>query len=120
LKLFAPGSVGSQTLLGIPRVADLRFIRFKENSEVWPFETGFTIGTKQVVFAEIWPGTVNDEVRKAPIDTSVRDAVQVRAMVDWCRKEDMAGRLGNWFAWMGRTEKDKDAVLSEEGWILGS
>jgi len=117
-KLFAPGSVGSQTLVGIPRVADLRFNRFRENSEVWPFETGFTTGNKKVVFAEIWPGTVGDAVRTAPIN-QIRDAVQVQAMVEWCVRKDDEGKLANEFEWRSSGEPPKKSVLDEEGWILG-
>jgi len=115
-KLYAPGSVGSQTLLGIPRVADLRFNRFKDCSEVWPFETGFSTGTKQVVFAEIWPGTVESAVRLLP-SGSVRDAVQVQAMVEWCIRKDRGGMLKAEFVWNG--EGVTEEVISEEGWILG-
>lgn len=115
-KLYAPGSVGSQTLLGIPRVADLRFNHFKDISEVWPFEAGFTMGSKQVVFAEIWPGTVENAVRLLP-SGSVRDAVQVQAMVEWCIKKDHEGVLEAQFVQSG--EGLRGDVINEEGWILG-
>ena len=41
-KLFGRGAVGSQALLGIPRIVNLRADpRFGAVSQVWPFETGF-------------------------------------------------------------------------------
>ena len=116
-KLYAPGSVGSQTLLGIPRVADLRFNHFKDISEVWPFESGFSTGSKQVVFAEIWPGIVNGAVtQKERNRQEVRDALQVESMVEWCIRQDDLGRLGGW---LSPEVGDPDKVVSEEGWILG-
>jgi precorrin-8X/cobalt-precorrin-8 methylmutase len=41
-RLFGHGSVGSQTLTGIPRLHELRFApEFSRRSVVWPFETGW-------------------------------------------------------------------------------
>ena len=42
-KLFTTGSVGSQALLGFPRVANLRFDPdLASVSRIWPFETGLS------------------------------------------------------------------------------
>lgn len=40
-QLFGNGSVGSQALLGLPRVLELKE-RYPEVSVIWPFETGWT------------------------------------------------------------------------------
>ena len=117
-KLCYAGSVGSQALLGIPRVADLRFNHFKDVSEVWPFETGLGVGNKRVVFAEIWPGIVNGPVaQKQRQSGRVKDADQVEAMVEWCIQQDNLGKLAGW---MTPKVKDLGKVIAEEGWILGA
>jgi precorrin-8X/cobalt-precorrin-8 methylmutase len=56
-QLSYAGSVGSQVLLGIPRVRTLRDDpRLAAASAVWPFETGFAVPPDaQVVHAEIYP-----------------------------------------------------------------
>src|SRR5215210_2250223 len=56
-QLSYAGSVGSQVLLGIPRVRALRNEHhLAAVSAVWPFETGFsTAHDAQVVHAEIYP-----------------------------------------------------------------
>src|SRR5438094_1573879 len=59
------GSVGSQALLGIPRVASLRFeAALADISLVWLFETGFSsdlVGVRRpsVLHCEICPRIVN-------------------------------------------------------------
>jgi hypothetical protein len=46
-RVFGHGSVGSQTLAGIPRVHELRFDpEFAARSAVWPFETGWATKVK--------------------------------------------------------------------------
>ena len=98
-KLYGAGSVGSQAMLGIPRVRDLRDDPAIEAvSGVWPFETGFTeqpIPPKGpfVLHAEIWPGIVD-----VPADAPIRDQAQVRLMCEWAARHDAAGTLGAWFA----------------------
>src|SRR5262249_4565632 len=90
-KLYTAGSVGSQTLLGIPRVAALRFdARRAEVSRVWPFEAT-SPGTDRpfVLHVEIWPGMV-------PLERSlhaIKDAAQVLTMVRSLAARDDAGEL---------------------------
>jgi len=122
-KLFTAGSVGSQALLGIPRVAALRdHPSLAPVSTVWPFETGFCpapgAGRRPfILHAEIWPGIVT-------IETSpglVKDAAQVAALVKHCGQLDERGELGRLF---GSPEGlDAQALADcteEEGWILGA
>src|SRR5437764_403281 len=56
-KLAYTGSVGSQSLTGIPVVRALRDDpRWAQRARIWPFETGLAVpDTAQIVFAEVWP-----------------------------------------------------------------
>jgi precorrin-8X/cobalt-precorrin-8 methylmutase len=102
-KLSGAGSVGSQALLGIPRVASLRDDpALAAVSAVWPFEP---TSAAQVVHVEIWPGLVE------PTDHRVRDAGQVEALVAHWARLDAAGRLAPLF--------QAPSSVAEEGWILG-
>jgi len=128
-KLFGIGSVGGQTLVGIPYLQDLlRHPRLGEHIRIWPFETGFTQDPFQAiewgtVVAEIWPGIVEREVQivmeKNP--GLVRDQAQVRCLCQWLAEEDKAHRLRSTFESpreLGTTELHR--CETEEGWILGS
>ena len=103
-KLHGAGSVGSQALLGIPRVASLRDDpALAPISAVWPFEP---TRQAQVVHVEMWPGLV------APSAHTIRDAGQVEALVAQWARLDEAGSLGPVF------EVPRSAC-TEEGWIFG-
>jgi precorrin-8X/cobalt-precorrin-8 methylmutase len=103
-KLYGAGSVGSQALLGIPRVAFLRDDpELSQVSAVWPFEP--TRGA-QVVHVEIWPGLVE------PTAHPIRDAGQVEALVRAWAGLDEVGRLGPLF-------EVPSSTATEEGWIFG-
>jgi len=128
-KLFTSGSVGSQALVGIPRVAKLRHDPLLAPiSKVWPFETGFCpapapVTGPFVLHAEVWPGLFNDEVRAqftADPQLQIRDQAQVRALCVWAERTDAAGQLGQFF---DRPKSLSDAAVKacveEEGWILG-
>ena len=118
-KLYTTGSVGSQTLLGIPRVAALRFdARRAAVSRVWPFEA--TSPGRQrpfVLHVEIWPGMVPLERTLHPI----KDAAQVLTMVRSLGARDTTGEL---HAALDRPRRLAEAhaacCLGEEGWILGA
>lgn len=117
-QLFGNGSVGSQVLVGLPRVHSLRHDQaLASRSAVWPFETGWAtsfLDENQIVHAEFWPGAV-------PVDDtlhSVRDACQVMSCVAWAASEDAAGRLGSFFDPLKTTDPERETAL-KEGWILG-
>jgi hypothetical protein len=123
-KLIGSGSVGGQTLVGIPIVRCLRDDPLLAPvSRVWPFETGFTpVPTPEtdpcILYAEIWPGVVPD-----PLDPNVliRDQAQVRAVVHWLCRLDTAGQLHELFAQPAELSTDATKTcLEEEGWILGA
>ncbi len=120
-KLAYAGSVGSQALLGIPRLEGMRS-RFGERLRVWPFE-GAVVGANHgrraeggsVVLAEIWPTIF-------PVDRSrhpVRDAAQVLAVVEACARADAEGTLAQWLEPAAFSDPDLIEQVAEEGWILG-
>lgn len=120
-QLAGIGSVGSQTLTGIPVVGALRaHARLAERALVWPFETGLvadptTAHPAAIVFAEVWPScVVVDRSRHA-----VKDAAQVVSLAEHLGKLDAEGGLGPWFA-PSLAAPDAAAVVDEEGWILGA
>jgi hypothetical protein len=122
-KLFGPGCVGSQGLVGIPCVARLRDdITLGQRSAVWPFETGLTHLPPRtekkwlILYAEIFPPLFKPDL----VPGEIKDEAQVRDLVQRLKAEDEGGRLAEWFA--GPTElneEEKRKIVSEEGWILG-
>jgi len=119
-KLAYTGSVGSQALLGIPRLFQLAFKNdvLGDKSFIWPFETHFTdwlpAGTC-VVHAEIYPSMIPIEGKHV-----IPDRAQVRAFVKWLQTEQEAGRLEGWLAGPeGLSKKEQKRVLRHEGWVFG-
>ena len=117
-KLAYAGSVGSQTMLGIPRVWALRNDpRFATEAAIWPFETGLADAPAlRFVLAEIYPSLIEPKkLRGKP-----KDAGQVAAMVDHLSALDNEERLTPFF--VGDPDLDPvlaEEVVAEEGWILG-
>jgi len=102
-KLFTTGSVGSQALLGLPRLARLRR-RYGEDLAVRPFEGR----AAPLVLAEIYPSLLSEAVARQTRPDEVRDAAQVRVLAQA----------------LARLPADRlEAMLrmgdAEEGWILG-
>lgn len=113
-KLYGPGSVGGQSLLGIPRVHYLRHHPgLKEVSAVWPFEGGGADAGARIVHAEIYPSLV-PRLNKHPI----ADRDQVYSYVHWLRERHAAGELKELMdaPWPAGARK---RVIRHEGWILG-
>lgn len=117
-KLMGAGSVGSQTLLGLPVLEDLHSCpALQRLSRVWPFETGLCppeVAGPHVVHAEIWPGVVEVDMSLHP----VKDAAQVRSLARRLAELDRSGELGRLFA-PAVARNDVRTVTGEEGWILG-
>ena len=127
-QLFGHGSVGSQALVCVPRIARLRDDpRLAARSRVWPFETGFvadpTVGVRgAVVHVEGWPGLHATAVARALTadPSAIRDRLQVRAWCAWACREDRAARLGAHFERPAElSERAARDAIEEEGWILG-
>jgi hypothetical protein len=126
-RLMGAGSVGSQALVGIPRVRDLRDDPdLAQCSGVWPFETGFTAdpaGGRRpfVLHVEIWPGIISvaDVAREQEATGAIRDQAQVRLMCRWASAQDQAGALGSWLDPRPRGRDVVRRAVHDEGWILG-
>ena len=114
------GSVGSQSLVGIPKVDVLRN-KFP-SAKLWPFETGFQelnssdIPRSQIIIAEIYPSLVTPRLNKGePLDKA-----QVRTIARHYWELDKTGWLGAAFAPPpGLNAKKLSFINKEEGWILG-
>ncbi len=116
-KLAYTGSVGSQSLLGIPYVRALRdHEKLRENSHVWPFEEPGADAGAGIVHAEIYPGLLTLPRRSG----SILDQEQVRAYVAWLqahqREDTLTPLLDR--PW-GPGEKLHKRVTRHEGWVVG-
>jgi precorrin-8X/cobalt-precorrin-8 methylmutase len=117
-QLAGNGSVGSQALLGIPRVWQIRHAPALETiAAIWPFETGLADGAgKRVILAEAYPSLV----RAKRLARLPKDAGQVAAMVEAFARADAGGELPSWFTGDPELSDDERAAIeSEEAWILG-
>ncbi len=117
-QLAGNGSVGSQALLGIPRVWQIRHApALAKTAAIWPFETGLRDDAgKRVILAESYPSLV----KAKRLGQLPKDAGQVAAMVEAFARADAAGELPSWFR--GDPEMsaaERAAVEQEEAWILG-
>jgi hypothetical protein len=116
-QLFYIGSVGSQSLTGIPHVHALR--KALPKSRIWPFEfrnsqlSGKSLNETRVVISEIYPSLVRV---KAKLGETL-DEAQVKKIALHYRNLDKKGQLGASLT-SKDTKKMKDIVI-EEGWILG-
>ena len=120
-KLAYTGSVGSQTLLGIPRVYQLTFGHghLAECSHVWPFTTRFAKRLPEkrpcVLHAEIYPSMLPLSGKDA-----IPDRAQVRTYVNWLREEQAAGRMVRHLVGPpDLTAKERKRAYRHEGWVFG-
>jgi precorrin-8X/cobalt-precorrin-8 methylmutase len=122
-RLFGNGSVGSQMLVGVPRVRKLRYSpALGAASVAWPFETGWAppVGDwlapgKRILYAEIYPSVAQ------PLPDPILDRGQVRAMWTWARDEDLQDQLQGHFAIPPGVQAGGPVDLEirqQEGWIL--
>jgi len=119
-KLAYTGSVGSQSLTGIPVVRDLRGDpRWADRARIWPFETGLSLpADAQFVFAEVWPSWWRDLIR--PDHGPPNDKAQVRTVAEIFAARDRAGELAAWFEGDPDLSAEQHAkILAEEAWTLG-
>ena len=114
------GSVGSQSLMGIPHVHALRAAL--PTARIWPFETGFKplsgdqLDGVQTVIAEVYPSVIKPDIQQGEIP----DAAQVRAMCGHYCDLDETGKLGPAFGPpKGLDSLHLNEIEGEEGWILG-
>jgi hypothetical protein len=116
-QLYGNGSVGSQSLVGLPVCERLR-ADDDLGLGVWPFETGFSVPDRATtinVLAEVWPGAV-------AVDESLhttKDAAQVLSLVRWAAMRDAEGTLAPSFEVNSLVDEERARAEKVEGWILG-
>ncbi len=116
-QLLGAGAVGSQSLLGIPRLHGL-CQRFRDRIEVWPFTTGFRspqLDAGSIVVAEVWPSML--DIGEA--GDRVRDAAQVSATARWMADTDATDGFEALFS-LEMSPEVAAAAVAEEGWVLGA
>jgi molybdopterin-guanine dinucleotide biosynthesis protein B len=101
-KLYTTGSVGSQTLMGVPM---LHRLATAQGLAVWPFDA-----PAAMTLAEVYPSLLARAVARDP--GPIKDEVQVRLLARALYALAQAGRLGPLF--------ETPAIAREEGWILGA
>lgn len=117
-KLYYQGSVGGQTLTGLPVVNRLHAQR---GAKLWPFETGWKplafadVSDAEAVFAETYPSMV----AARPAAGEVKDQAQVRGACERFNALDEKGQLGALFG-PAKDDPRREIVEQEEGWILGA
>jgi precorrin-8X/cobalt-precorrin-8 methylmutase len=119
-KLAYTGSVGSQSLTGIPVVRELRDDPgWAAGARIWPFETGLSSpDDAQMVFAEVWPSWWRSEIRRDYGPPN--DKAQVRTVAALFAAANRVGGLPGWFAGdPGLTAEQRHQVETEEAWTLG-
>ena len=119
-KLAYTGAVGSQALLGIPRVQALRADRrLRRAARIWPFETGLAapeVADGGIVLAEVYPSLIAHK----PEDGLVKDACQVRSIAEHFAVLDARDELAPLFAGdPDLTAEERRSIEQEEAWILG-
>lgn len=105
-KLFTTGSVGGQSLMGLPMIHRLAT---QHGASVWPFEA-----PSSVTVAEVYPSLLAPAVTAALGPASIKDEVQVRLLAQALRRLGESGDLA------GLLAEPPAAVRDEEGWILGA
>ena len=119
-KLAYTGSVGSQSLTGIPVVRQLRHDpAWAGRAQIWPFETGLRQPDEaQIVFAEVWPSWWRRDIRADYGPPN--DRAQVRSVAGIFAAANRAGELAGWFAGDPTlTAEQRHQVETEEAWTLG-
>jgi precorrin-8X/cobalt-precorrin-8 methylmutase len=118
-KLTGVGSVGSQAMLGIARLAALRADpRFAADIAVWPFETSFAddLG-KSIIITEIYPSLFP----VSATDGLPRDRAQVEVTTSRFAELDRTGLLETFLSPpAGLTTDERATLIAEEGWIAGA
>ena len=119
-KMYFQASVGGQALTGMPIMSRLRALE-DISARIWPFETGWrplteeTLEGVDLVIAEAYPSLFPLKQNQG----EVKDQAQVRVTAEHFAALDEKGALGALFGPAGDDPR-REAVESEEGWILGA
>lgn len=113
------GSVGSQVLLGLPRLLALRQDPVLGPAlRIWPFETRCRgDDLPPIVVAEIWPSLWPQAWRELEARSACRDEAQVRGVARHLARLDAEDALAPLLD--PPLADDAAAVAQEEAWILG-
>lgn len=118
-QLAYTGSVGSQSLTGLPHIQAL--LETLPGAKLWPFETGLAPLTAEAldgvktVIAEIYPSALNIETE----DGEILDKAQVRTIARHYCDLDEKGQLAPLFGPPDSLDAGKiGQITAEEGWIL--
>ena len=107
-KLFTTGSVGGQSLTGLPMIHRLSQ---RPGVAVWPFDP---IDTAPTILAEVYPSLLREAVARKVAQGWITDAAQVtllaRALLALSHHNALAPLL----------QTPPDPRIGEEGWILGA
>lgn len=108
-KIGGHGSVGLQSLCGIPQLFRLRTICSKQNVPLhfWPFD-GWTCRNRHVI-VEWYPAMHNTGLKN--------DCNDARACVEWAKSHDQAGTLSRYFR--PTLSQQEKGLATFEGWVLG-
>lgn len=115
-QLAYTGSVGSQSLLGIPYVRRLRdHETLHDVSRIWPFESLGARAGATILHAEIYPSLLT-----LPKLDAIPDREQVEGYVQWLQQRQADGTLPALLSkpW-GEDQSLHRRVTEEEGWVLG-
>lgn len=115
------GSVGGQTLMGIPYVQHLStVVELEDSVSVWPFDARTTESVvsdrPRIILAEVYPSLIepHDDPEK-PLDAN-----QVHALAHHFERLDRDGQLAELLAAPEHLPDEvRKVVVGEEGWILG-
>jgi len=120
-QLAYAGSVGSQVLVGIPAVAQLRNDPDLDGEIVaWPFDGGLRLPDAPIVLAEVYPSLLKRAVEKFQLPDEVPDSAQVRVNVQAFARLDASAGLKPLFGGCDSlTDEERRIVESEEAWMLG-
>jgi molybdopterin-guanine dinucleotide biosynthesis protein B len=105
-KLFTTGSVGGQSLMGLPMIHRLAT---QHGASIWPFDAPAT-----VMVAEVYPSLLAPAVTAALGPANIKDEVQVRLLAQALWRLGQSGDL------VGLLAEAPANVRDEEGWILGA
>ncbi|MFT4149332.1 MAG: molybdopterin-guanine dinucleotide biosynthesis protein B [Paracoccaceae bacterium] len=103
-KLYTTGSVGGQSLTGLPMIHRLARMA---GVAVWPFDAP----PAPVVLAEVWPSLLADAVRRRMTPGTIRDQVQVTVLARALWRLDRQGGMAALL--------EVPEAAREEGWVLG-
>lgn len=111
------GAAGSQAMLGMARLQQLRD-RFADDCAIWPFETNWADRLDApVIIAEVYPSMMDPVFQKG----DVKDAAQVRTLAAAYAALDERRAFRPLLSRpQGLCDADNDKILTEEGWIVGA